>query len=322
LAYLSLKSLATLSGTKLSALLVIAAMIVVPPLLRDPYLTHILTLGSIYAIFAMSWDILMYTNQLSLGHSFFFGLAAYLTALLNSTYKVHPVLSVLVGVAITGVVGLGLSIPFFKLRGAYYALAMAGLAEIATLTVKAYSDVTGGEEGIRGITPFTTDYLGNYYIALGVMLASLIFLYCIAERSRFSLIFKAVRDDEVAAKSLGIVVHRYRLMSLVLGASFSGLGGALYATYLTIVNPNVLAIVPTTALVVTMGMVGGVHTIIGPALGAYIIIFLNTFFRIAENIRLLAYGLTATLILLFLPGGIIKYLSKAVDYLSKAWRSK
>jgi branched-chain amino acid transport system permease protein len=295
-------------------------MIAAPAALRDPYLTHILTLSSVYAIFAMSWDILMYTDQLSLGHSFFFGLAAYLTALLNSTYKVHPILSVLSGVAVTAVVGLGLSIPFFKLRGAYYALAMAGLAEIATLTVKAYSDVTGGEEGIRGITPFTTDYLGNYYIVLGVMLASLIFLYYIAERSRFSLIFKAVRDDEVAAKSLGIVVHRYRLLCLVLGAAFAGLGGSLYATYLTIVNPNVLAIVPTTALVVTMGMVGGVHTIIGPALGAYIIVFLNTFFRIAENIRLLAYGLAATLILIFLPGGIIKYLSRAIDYFSKARR--
>lgn len=295
-------------------------MIAAPAALRDPYITHILTLGSIYAIFAMSWDILMYTNQLSLGHSFFFGLAAYLTALLNSIYKVHPTLSVLAGVAVTAVVGLGLSIPFFKLRGAYYALAMAGLAEIATLTVKAYSDVTGGEEGIRGITPFTTNYLGNYYIAFSVMLASLIFLYYIAERSRFSLIFKAIRDDEMAAKSLGIVVHRYRLLCLVLGATFAGLAGSIYATYLTIVNPNVLAIVPTTALVVTMGMVGGVHTIIGPALGAYIVIFLNSFFRIAEIVRLLAYGLTAILILLFLPGGVIRYLSRAIDYLSKAGR--
>ena len=320
MAYQILKSITTLSKFRLIALLIVIIMIAAPAALRDPYITHILTLGSIYAIFAMSWDILMYTNQLSLGHSFFFGLAAYLTALLNSTYKIHPIPSVLAGVAVTAVVGLGLSIPFHKLRGAYYALAMAGLAEIATLTVKAYSDVTGGEEGIRGITPFTRDYLGNYYIAFGLMIASLIFLYYIAERSRFSLIFRAIRDDEVAAKSLGIVVHRYRLLCLVLGATFAGLAGSLYATYLTIVNPNVLAIVPTTAFVVTMGMVGGVHTIIGPALGAYIIIFLNSFFRIAEIVRLLAYGLTAILILLFLPGGVIRYLSRAIDYLIKARR--
>lgn len=316
--YVGSRSLITVNKSRFIALFIIIIMIVAPAALQDPYITHILTLSSIYAIFAMSWDILMYTNQLSLGHSFFFGLAAYLTAILNSTYKMHPIVSVLAGVAVTSVIGFGLSIPFFKLRGAYYALAMAGLAEIATLTVKAYSDVTGGEEGIRGITPFTTNYLANYYIAFGVMLASLIFLYYIAERSRFSLIFKAIRDDEIAAKSLGIVVHRYRLLCLVLGATFAGLAGSIYATYLTIVNPNVLAIVPTTALVVTMSMVGGVHTIVGPALGAYIIIFLNSFFRIVEIIRLLAYGLAAILILLFLPGGVFRYLSRAIDYLIKA----
>lgn len=320
MAELRLKGLTTLSVTKVTALILITAMVVAPAALRDPYITHILTLGSIYAIFAMSWDILMYTNQLSLGHSFFFGLAAYLTAVLNSSLRMHPTLAIIVAAAVTAVAGLGLSIPFFKLRGAYYALGMAGLAEIATLTVKAYSDVTGGEEGIRGITPLTTDYLGNYYIALAVMLASLASLYYIAERSRFALLFRAVRDDEIAAKSLGIVVHRYRLLCLVLGAAFAGLSGAVYATYLTIVNPNVIAIVPTTALVVTMGMVGGVNTIIGPALGAYLIVFLNSFFRVAENVRLLAYALTATLILLFLPGGIIRYVMKAVERFIKSVR--
>ncbi len=318
---LRLKSLATLSSFKITGLILIIIMVVVPPALRDPYLLHILTLGSIYAIFAMSWDILMYTNQLSLGHSFFFGLAAYSTALFNSSLRMHPILAIIAAVAITAIVGLGLSIPFFKLRGAYYALGMAGLAKIATLTVTAYSDITGGEEGIRGITPLTTDHVGNYYIALATMLASLIFLYYTAEHSRFSLIFRAVRDDEVAAKCLGIVVHKYRLLCLVLGSAFAGLGGAVYATYLTIVNPNAMAIIPTTALVVTMGMVGGVTTIIGPALGAYLIVFLDSFFRVAENIRLLAYALTATLILLLLPGGIIRYAIKAANYLIREVRS-
>ncbi|MEM3386755.1 MAG: branched-chain amino acid ABC transporter permease [Nitrososphaerales archaeon] len=320
MAELRLKSLTTLSSFKAAGLILIIIMIAVPAVLRDPYLIHVLTLGSIYAVFAMSWDILMYTNQLSLGHSFFFGLSAYLTAVFNSSLRIHPILAIALAVAITALIGLGLSIPFFKLRGAYYALGMAGLAEIATLTVKAYSDITGGEEGIRGIIPLTADYLGNYYIALAVMLASLIFLYYIAEQSRFALIFRAIRDDEIAAKSLGIAVHRYRLLCLVLGAAFAGLGGAVYATYLTIVNPNVMAIVPTTALVVTMGMVGGVNTIIGPALGAYLIVFLNSFFRVAENIRLLAYALTATLILLFLPGGVIRYVMRGVNYLMRLMR--
>ncbi len=290
----------------LAGLLAIVGLSILPLISSDPYLLNIFVLANIYAVFAASWDILLYTNQLSLGHSFFFGIGGYITAILGVKMGLPPALCILASCLVTLGLGFAISLPFYKLRGPYYALGMAGLAEIASLIAYRSTEITGGEEGIQRIPTFTTNPVYNYYLSLILMVTSVIFLYILAERGRVALLLKAIRDDEVAASAVGIRVPRYRLLCLVTGALFAGLAGGFYATYVRAVTPTMIAVVPTTATVVSMGMIGGMHTIIGPVIGAYLIVFLNEMLRITEVLRLLIYSGAVVVIMLFLPAGIIK----------------
>ncbi len=287
-----------------------------PFIREDHYLMHLFVISNVFAILAASWDILMCVNYLSLGHSFFFGLSAYIVAILNVFFGFHPLTCIVAGAAAALAAGFILGLPFLKLRGAYFALAMAGVAEIARMVTLRFSEVTGGEEGICGVEQLAVGIRSNYYVSLILMVLSIGVMYFIANKSHVGVLFRSIRYDEDAAMSLGVEAPKYRLYTILLSSFFAGLAGGFYATYMTIVNPLTLAVVPTTANIVMMAVSGGVYTIVGPALGAYLLIFLSETLRIAETIRLLIFSFAAVLILLFLPEGIISPIKKLIQKIS------
>jgi branched-chain amino acid transport system permease protein len=267
--------------------------------ITNPYVISVLTLAALYAVFASSWDILSgYIGQLNFGHAVFFGVGAYATGFLGP--HLHPLLvlpaGALVGVGFAFLVG----IPCLKLRGPYLSLTTLVFPLILERLAFTFRDVTGGEYGITVSSPLSR--LGLYYAALALLLVTVGTLLAVAE-SRIGRTFRAIGDDDQAAMAAGIDTTRFKLGAFVLGAAFAGLGGVLYAYHLRHVGPETFSLFTSFSIVI-MGIVGGMGTIVGPAIGAYFLTLLGESLREIETFRILIYSAVLILCVMLFPKGL------------------
>ena len=277
----------------------LGALALLPFWVSNPYVLSVLTLAALYAIFASSWDILSgYIGQLNFGHAVFFGVGAYTAGFLGP--HLPPLLvfpaGALAAVAFAFLVGL----PCLKLRGPYLSLTTLVFPLILERLAFTFRDLTGGEYGISVASPLAGT--GLYYASLALLAATLAVLLVVAE-SRLGRTFRAIGDDDLAAMAAGVNTTRYKLGAFVLGAALAGLGGVLYAYHLRHVGPEVFGLFTSFAIVI-MGIVGGMGTILGPAIGAYFLTLLGESLREIETYRLLVYSGVMILCVLFLPRGL------------------
>jgi branched-chain amino acid transport system permease protein len=159
-----------------------------------------------------------------------------------------------------------------RLRKTYLALFTIAFAEIVRLIINAELDLTGGPMGLYfDALLATTSYVPYYYLILGLLLASLAFMYALAN-SRFGLFFRSIREDEEAAAAMGVNVVRYKIMAFVVTAMIAGLAGAVDHHFIGFIAPSEL-IIPRMSLVIAMAVIGGIESLIGAALGAIFIHF-------------------------------------------------
>ncbi len=286
------------------AVVALVVLALVPQVVSSVYFLHVLIIAAIYAVYAASWDILSgYTGQLSLGHALFFGVSAYTAALLNTRLDVSPWLSLPAGVAVAVLIGLLVGLPCLRLKGPYLGIVTLAFAEIAFSLAWALSDFSGGEEGIIHIDslvsgPTTT----KYYATIVFLVVGLGVLYALA-RSDFGLTLLAIREDEAASEAAGIDTTRYKLWAFLASAGFAGLAGSYYTHYMKVVNPDILEIT-LSAAAITFTLVGGLGTIIGPAVGAFLLTIIFQEFSFLVGVRVLVYNLLLILVILFLPHGL------------------
>ena len=287
----------------LVAFLLLAA--VIPFIAPSVYLLHVLILAHIFVIYAASWDILTgYTGQLNLGHAMFFGLSAYVVAITNTMLKTPLFLSVLMGITSALILSLAVGLPCLRLRGPYLAITTFSFSWVLFLLASsAMIWLSGGEEGVRGVKTFVVGSVPNYYLSLVLMIVSVYILYRIAS-SETGLILKAIKEDEDAAMACGIDTTRYKLLAFILSGTFAGIAGAFYAQYMRIVTVDVVAL-ELSASAIAFSLVGGIGTIIGPAMGAYILTILFEGFAWLADYRVLIYNLIIVSFVLFLPGGLM-----------------
>jgi branched-chain amino acid transport system permease protein len=283
----------------LALIAAIGALALVPLWVTNPYVLSVLTFASLYAVFASSWDILSgYIGQLNFGHAVFFGAGAYATGFLGP--HLHPVLVFLAG----GVAAVGFAflvgVPCLKLRGPYLALTTLVFPLILERLVFTFREVTGGEYGITITSPLSRVEL--YLASLALLMASLTVLLAIAN-SRIGRTFRAIGDDDQAAMAAGINVAQFKLGAFILGAALAGLGGVLYGYHLRHVSPEIFSLFSSFAIVI-MGVVGGMGTIIGPAIAAYFLTLLGESLREIETYRVLIYSAVLILCVLFFPRGL------------------
>jgi len=286
----------------------------------------------LYAIFAQSWNLLAgYTGVLSLGHAGFLGIGAYASALVAMRLNVIPWMSFLVGGAITALFGLLVCMPCLRIRErSYIALVTLGFSEIARFTVSNWVELTRGELCLWGIPPFPQisipflpivvggqTRMGNYYLFLIIFLISAFIFYKLA-KSRIGLKFTAIRDDQDAAEALGIDVSKYKILAFTISCFFAGIVGGLYAHYILILSPSLLAI-SQTSLILTMVFVGGAGTIYGPIVGAFILLPASEALRFLGQARFVVYGGMLVLVILFCPRGIVRFV---FDYIRGLFRRK
>ncbi|MEM4408434.1 MAG: branched-chain amino acid ABC transporter permease [Candidatus Caldarchaeum sp.] len=296
--------------TLLGLLAVFAALAFVPTFFNLRFIIFILTLTNIFALLAVSWNLLSgYMGLLSLGHSFFFAGGGYAAAIVALNLGIPPIVAIFVGaVIITGLSCL-IGLPSLKLRGHFFALVTLVIPVIAYQVTNALPQL-GGHDGVFGIPPISTDANVVYLISLSFVFLGVMVTYVVV-RSRLGIIFSCIKDDETASMACGIDVPRYKLYCLAVSVFLAGLAGGLYAFLNGVISPATYEL-EKASLPLLMTLLGGRSTLLGPVVGAYIIetIIESLKVEILVRSRLLIYSALALMIFMLFPSGIVGYVRR------------
>jgi len=259
------------------------------------YSTLIFTVG-VHILLALSIWLTLACGLLSLANAAFMGIGAYTAALLtlNLGWPFPVVLAC--GALAPALVALVIGVPTLRLSGVYLAMATLAFGEVSRVVILNL-EITGGPEGLNGI-PLSTEW---WHIALIL----LVVIYGLARlrRSRIGRAFEAIKEDDVAARLMGINVDRYKLIAFTLGAFIAGLAGALNAHYTFFISPREYGF-ENAVDILTMTVLGGISSLIGPTLGATILTLLPEALRFLHDYRLAVNGVILVLVVLFLPTGL------------------
>jgi len=276
-----------------------------PWLLGSAYWRGILVLCAMNVLLALSLNLVMgYTGQLNLGQSAFFGIGAYVSTILIKTYGWNFWLAAGAAVAAAGLVGVALAAFAVRLRGHYLAIASLGFAVITYQVLVNWESVTQGVRGIYGILPPAPNTVALFYLVAGLGLV-VYFLLDNLVRSPVGDTLRAIREDEVSAAALGINAALWKAFAFGLGAAIAGLAGCFYPGFVGTLVPDAFGIVESFTMM-AMVIVGGMGTMIGPVIGAVVLTFLPEVLRGFGELRLMIYGGALTLVVLFMPGGIVQ----------------
>ncbi len=282
------------------------------------YVLNLATLICINAVLATTLNFIMgYAGIFSLAHAVFFGVGAYTAAYiaLNATASIF--VTIPAAMLLAGVLSLALALPALRVRGEYFVAASLGLQVLAVTIFSEWHSVTGGLGGLVGIPP--ADILGyELFDPLGFFLFALLCLAIVLGvnvallRSSFGRNLKAIRDSESAAQAFGKRVAVLKTLSVVISAALAAVAGALYAYYLSFINVESFTL-DTSVLLMAMVIIGGTGTLLGPLVGAVLLMLLPSLFSYLwflpqteiGAIQQIAYGLAMVLLMIFRPGGIV-----------------
>ena len=288
------------------AVLLIAAL---PWVISTPYWRGILVLGAMNVLLALSLNLVLgYTGQLNLGQSAFFAIGAYVSTVLIKDYGWNFWLAGLVAVLAAGLLGLALAAFAVRLRGHYLAIASLGFAVITYQVLVNWEKVTQGVRGIYGIMPPVGTTIGLFYLVAGIALVVYVLMDNLL-RSPVGETLRAIREDEVSAASLGVNGAIWKAFAFGVGAAIAGLAGIFYPGFVGTLVPDAFGIIESFTMM-AMVIVGGMGTMVGPVIGAIVLTFLPELLRGFGELRLMIYGLALTLVVLFMPGGIVQLVKR------------
>lgn len=263
---------------------------------------EIMMLAAVYAIFAMSWDILTgYTHEVNFGFALFVGGAGYISGILNLRVEFSPWLTIPLGALAAGLAGVIIGYLTLRLKGPYFAMVTLAFASIIYKLAFIFYDYTGGEEGISGLSPLSSDPRFDL-LAVWTGTAAVYAVLWIYAGSKHGQILKAIRADEDAAQSSGINTAYYKIEAFALSGFLGGIGGGLFAHSQMQVGPTMLSGY-ISIIVVLLAMIGGMGTIVGPLIGAIVLSLLNEYLRVIEEYRIVVYSGLLILFIYLAPEG-------------------
>lgn len=287
-----------------------AAAVLATPLFLGPYYQGMATEMLIFALFAMSLDLLLgYTGLASLGHAAYFGVGGYTVALLSLRYSSNLWLTLPAALVCAALIGALFGLFALRARGGYFLMITLALAQVLWGTAYGWSAVTGGEHGLPGVPgpvglPFSLEEAeAQYLFTLVVVLAGGALLWLIAH-SPIGCIFQGIRESESRMIALGYDAWRYKYLAFVLSAIFAGLAGALWVYYNRFANPEFLNIA-FSAKVLLMVAIGGAGTLLGPAIGGPLVVVLERVLSSYTDRWIFFLGAIYILITFFAPNGIL-----------------
>ena len=295
---------------------VVAALLVAcyPLVVHSPYLMQVTDTALIYAVAVLGLGILLgFTGQMSLAQAAFFGIGAYASALLSLDFNLPFWIALPSAVLVTAAIGAAVGFPCLRLSGHYLALATIGFGIIVQLVFINARGWTNGSDGLTGIPApqiggFAFDSYPRYFYVVYAALLLCIFVAWRLKHSRVGRAFEAIRENEIAAQTLGINVTHYKVLAFVLAAAFGGLGGSLIAHMTRFISPDSYSFDQSVVFLVML-VIGGSSTITGAVTGAILLTFLPEVLRPLKTSYIMVYGAAVVAMVIFMPEGLIGMLS-------------
>ncbi|MBV9630235.1 MAG: branched-chain amino acid ABC transporter permease [Xanthobacteraceae bacterium] len=291
------------------ALAVAIALLFAWVFFKGGYLLTVLQLAMIYGVFCVGLNFFMgYTGQASFGQNAFAAIGGYGSAILTVQYGWEPILALVVSMAVAGVAAVVVGYPTLRLRGHYLAMATFALGLITYDVSVQWTDLTQGYMGYSGIPPlgigpFTVEDDKLKLVCLAVILALGVWVSSRLRHSRFGRALRAISSTELGAAALGIRVSRYKLLAFIIAALYASAAGSLFAHTVGFISPEVFGL-QMVVVTFTMLYVGGIGTVLGPAIGAVIASLLPEVVRSTGRFQDIAYAAVLILMLIFVPKGL------------------
>ena len=294
---LSKKNILTL--TLIVALYTVIQLLISNGIINSFYEITLATI-CINIILAVSLNLVTgFTGQFSLGHAGFMSIGAYVGALINMQMNSTGgfIIGILVGAFASALIGILIGIPTLRLKGDYLAIATLGMAEIIRV-VFLNMEITNGAAGLNGIPRYTN------WLWLFVFTALTIILINNFVRSSQGRACISIREDEIAAESMGVNTTKYKVMAFAIGAFFAGIAGALYSSYFYFIKPNLFGFMKSVDILVIV-VFGGMGSITGSVVAAIVLAVVTTFLQAYSELRMIIYALLLVVIMLFRPQGLL-----------------
>lgn len=299
-------------GLLLLAILLLVT--VLPLVVQSNFYLNIIILIFLYAALGSAWDLLAgHCGQFSLGHTFFFGIGAYTSTILFLRFDVSPWVGLL-GAAVLAIISVfAIGFPTLKLRGPYFTLATLALAEIAQHVAMFWVSLTNGANGLT--IPFEpgvanmifTSTKSYYYVSLGLLVAILL-VNGILIKGRTGYYFRAIKEDQEGAETLGVPVTRYKMLAFGISATLASMVGVIYAQYMLYLDPNTVFNIGISIQIALVAALGGMGYLFGPTIGSVVIIALaeslRAWFPDVHGLSSLLYGIVLIVVFLAMPGGL------------------
>ena len=285
-------------------------ILIVLPLFLNNYYIDILSLAALYALLAIGLNITVgYTGLLDLGYAAFYGVGAYTYAILSTGFGLSFWLGLPLGAAVAACFGLILGLITLRLRGDYLAIITLGFVQITYLCLNNWDTVTQGPNGMMqigrpalGSFVFRTPIHFYYLISVFVVLAAVAVHRLM--QSQIGRAWIAIREDEVAAEAMGIDTTRIKTLAFVLGAAIAGVAGVLFSARYTFISPESFTFLESVRIL-SMVVLGGMGSLPGAILGAFLLTVLPEILRGLANYRMLIFGIALVVMMVFRPQGLL-----------------
>jgi len=281
------------------------------------YLLHILILIGIYVILAESLNLIVgYTGLLSIAHAAFYGVGAYVAALMALKFGSPFTINIICAVIISGLLGGLVGIPSLRIRGHYFVIATFAFQVIAFSILNNWVSFTGGPMGLPGIPqPVIFGWKVSSHLEFLLLVGAFaVFAFWLCHRiirSPFGRVLMAIREDEVFALAAGKNVAVYKVAVFVIGSGIAAMAGALYAHYISFIDPTSFTVMES-IFIISIVIIGGAGSLSGPVVGAVVLVMLPEILRfvglpssVAANIRQILYGGLLVAFMMWRPQGLV-----------------
>lgn len=305
-----------ITGKQLTMAGVVLALLILLPLLISPFGQHVMIITFIFAMCGVAWNIMGgYAGMFSFGQAAFFGIGAYTSTFLLLTFHVSPWIGLVAGGIISSLVAAAIGYPCSNLRGHYFAIASIACAEIIRIFFE-NNEMVGAAEGLT--IPMMKESLANFmfnssklpycYIILAFLLLALVVCRLVST-SKMGYYLRAIKESHEIAQVLGVNVVRYRLYAIMLSAFLTSMAGTFYAQYILYIDPASVMVLSVSVQIVLVAMLGGANTVLGPVIGAAVLIPFSEYARSwvgykGTGFDMIIYGVLITVISMYRPNGV------------------
>ena len=281
------------------------------------FVFHIMILVCIYAVLSISLDLIAgHAGLISLAQAAFYGLGAYTSALMTTRIGASFSFGIFAGMVVATLISFIVSVPSLRLRDDYFVLATFAFQMVIVSVLNNCINVTRGPLGVPGIPEpiifgITIQYRGAFLLLSATAAVAAYIVCAYVSRSPFGRVLRAIREDEMVAKSAGKNTVRFKIFVFAIGSALAALAGSLYAHYVTYIDPSSFTVMES-ILVLSMVIIGGAGSLWGPAVGAVVLVVLPEILRfiglpssVAANVRQIIYGGLLVAFMMWRPQGLL-----------------